>query len=473
MDDAGTRWWGAVVATSLVIALLVTPTSAQELHGNDPFGDIRGSAVPLGSSLQMAPRTISYQWPGEGCTTRTDLHVEWWVRDVTATSVHIESIHIRHRPHDPDGVLLGYRILAGDEDHQNDDLVLQGSVDHSIVVDKTIEWWPNDPPTITFRPVISSSWQPADAVGPCGGDTALLFELIPEPAIRLGGEERIGTSIATSRHLWADGAARAVTLAASEKFPDALSGSPSAVVSGGPVLLTRSDELVSSVLAEMHRVLPPGGTVRLLGGDAALSARVEAQARQEDFEVVRLAGPNRYGTAAQVALATFTAPQTIYLADGDDFPYAMIAGAAAATRSAPVVLTSQSRMPAETAAYLDRYPDAEVIAVGSAAVDAAPAATAVSGSDQYETSVALASTFDRRLVGVASGEQFPDGLTGAVHIGALGGPLLLSTSERLPPSVRAYADGAAPFEEIVLYGGTAALAPDVTLDAAGLGFLAD
>lgn len=67
-------------------------------------------------------------------------------------------------------------------------------------------------------------------------------------------------------------------------------------------------------------------------------------------------------------------------------------------------------LPAASRRYLQAH-TGEVVAVGGPAAAAVPAATAVVGRDRYETALALARRFfpaTPALVGVASGEAFPD-----------------------------------------------------------------
>lgn len=88
------------------------------------------------------------------------------------------------------------------------------------------------------------------------------------------GTDAIGTSIAISQAEFAPGAAKAVVLARSDFFSDALAGGPLAAAVGGPLLITPgapiSADIDPRVLAEIQRVLPIGGTVYVLGGDLAI-----------------------------------------------------------------------------------------------------------------------------------------------------------------------------------------------------------
>src|SRR5438046_170457 len=82
---------------------------------------------------------------------------------------------------------------------------------------------------------------------------------------------------------------------------DALAGGPLAAVNGGPVLLTPPDAVPPDELAEARRVLRPGGTVFLLGGERALSPAIEAAFTTAGLTVRRVAGADRYETAVEVA----------------------------------------------------------------------------------------------------------------------------------------------------------------------------
>lgn len=366
------------------------------------------------------------------------------------------------------GIFHGYRMYSGGDNFQYESLQEDAPVDNAVIeVGQTVPWGPGVPPSISFEPQVSGERMPELSPYPCGNELEFNFNLALEEPTRLAGLERIGTAVAASRHAWPDGSASSVTLAASHNFPDALAGSPSAVAADGPLLLTPSDALSLQTSTEITRVLGGTGLVRILGGERAVEAMVADELRAKGHTVQRISGSNRYETAVRIAETTVTAPTRIYIADGNDFPDAMIAGAAAATGDTVSVLTSGTTLPDSTASYLNRYPEAQLVAVGSAAGDAVPWARRVAGQDQYETSVVLAREIGATAVGIASGQNFPDGLSGGAHIGKIDGPLVLSRQDRLPVSVRDYVNSDA-VDAVFIYGGTVALSSDISLDATGL-----
>jgi hypothetical protein len=61
---------------------------------------------------------------------------------------------------------------------------------------------------------------------------------------------------------------------------------------------------------------------------------------------------------------------------------------------------------------------------------------------------------------MATGEQFPDALSGGTHVGTRGGPVVLSRSTSVPDSTMSYLQGDQP-HDAYLYGGDVALNNDV------------
>lgn len=291
---------------------------------------------------------------------------------------------------------------------------------------------------------------------------------------RVFGLDRVATAVAVSQASLGDQEAEVVVLARADGFADGLAGGPLAAAGDGPLLLTGRDGLDPGVEAELLRVLPEGGEVVLLGGAAALRAVVEERVAELGYRPVRVAGSDRYATAVAVA-GRLDDPQSVLLASGTDFPDALSAGAAAAAIGGAVLLTVDDQLPAPTRAYLNAHPGLERIAVGGPAAAADPGAEPLVGPDRYSTAVAVARRFHDQptSVGIASGLAFPDALAAASDSAERGGPLLLSSPDRLPAVVAEYlveiaptlADAAQP---ALIYGGEKALSLQVeaAVDAA-------
>jgi putative cell wall-binding protein len=255
-----------------------------------------------------------------------------------------------------------------------------------------------------------------------------------------------------------------VVLARSDDFPDALAGSPLAAVRNAPLLITDPQALDPRVSAEISRVLAPDKTVYILGGGAAISPGVEAAVAALGYQVVRYAGSDRYGTAATIAASGLGSPSTVLEANGEDFPDAVAAGAAAGALHGAVLLTAGSALPAATSAYLSATNPSVRIAVGGPAAAADPGATPVVGADRYATAALLAQQYfpGPTLAGVASGANWPDALAGGSRLGARAGPLLLSDPAGLSDEAATYISTHSPgLADVEIYGGSAALTPNL------------
>lgn len=259
---------------------------------------------------------------------------------------------------------------------------------------------------------------------------------------RLAGPDRIGTAIAISHDSYPQaGSAGAVVLSRSDGFADALAGTPLAAAKHAPLLLTPSNAALDpGAGAEVSRVLSPGGTVYVLGGPSAISSAVDTQL-QATFHVVRLAGSDRYATAVAIADQGLGNPGVQVLATGLDFPDALSGGAAAASGGGAVLLTDGSALPAATASYLAAHPGTRWALGGPAAgAGTGVGATAIVGTDRYDTATRVARAFFTAptTVGVASGLAFPDALGGGVHAAAHHAPLILVPPDQVPAGVGTY-----------------------------------
>lgn len=263
---------------------------------------------------------------------------------------------------------------------------------------------------------------------------------------RVSGANRILTAVAASKELFDSvgqpNEASAVVLASSEGFADGVSGGPLAAAVDGPLLLTGKSSLDPATATEIARILPKGGTIHVLGGVGAISATVASSLTTRGFNVDRLWGDDRYATAVAVA-ESLPAIDTVLLTSGVVFPDALSAGPAAAHAGGVVLLTQGAILPIATREYLADHTGAEVFAVGGAAAKAAPSTPKshqLVGIDRYETGTKVAGYFfdSPEMVTFASGENFPDALSGGAFSALLDSPILLVRTDIVPAAVVTY-----------------------------------
>ena len=263
---------------------------------------------------------------------------------------------------------------------------------------------------------------------------------------RFAGNDRFDTAVMASHQAWRTlnapvsdmrRPAQSVVLSRSDDFADALGGAALASHSDGPLLLTSSAALNAETQAEIQRILPAGGTVHVLGGTAAISPAVVAKLTALGYTVDRVAGQNRFETAVAIANRVDPNATDILVATGTKFADALSAGAAAAKfQHTVVVLTNGTSLPAATDAYLQSKANSGQLkylaAIGGAANTALSSQgwqgfDQLVGADRYQTSYLVAHKIFGGFssIGVATGLNWPDSLSGGAFMGLRGGPLLL------------------------------------------------
>jgi secreted trypsin-like serine protease len=266
---------------------------------------------------------------------------------------------------------------------------------------------------------------------------------------RTSGPDRYATA-ATLSQRFAPGVPVAY-LVTGEQFPDAVTAAAVAGSGGGPVLLTRRDELPDATSIELARLLPQRLVV--VGGQGAITDGVaQAAAAAAGTSATRLSGPDRYATAAALAADAYPGGAgTVFVTVGTAFPDAVASGpVAGGADGGPVLLTRTSELPAATRDRLAELAPHQVrILGGTSAVDAGvqaeiaallPGASIqrVAGADRFATSAALSATAFAPgvpVVYLATGLAFPDALASG-PVGVLNGaPVLLLDGGRIPDSI--------------------------------------
>ncbi len=278
------------------------------------------------------------------------------------------------------------------------------------------------------------------------------FDGDPATTERLDAATPADAAVRISQLRFGDEAAQVVVLSRDDTFADSLAG---AVLTGaGPLLLTPTSTLSPAARTELDRVLPSGGRVYLLGGEAALSATVESGLLGDGYDVVRLAGATRVETSVAVAeevRAHGGDLGTVMLARADgpaDNPTAAWAdsvtgGAWSASTQTPILLTPTAALHPDVADAVARFePQRTVLLGGTVALNEAVRASVpnpqrVAGAERAATAAAIA----RDLWGPVSRyivmngwmeDGWAYGLAAAGLAADTGAPLLLTQADTVP-----------------------------------------
>jgi len=192
----------------------------------------------------------------------------------------------------------------------------------------------------------------------------------------------------------------------------------------------------------------------------------------------RVAGADRYLTS--VAISKKLVPDdvgTVFVASGESYPDAVVAGAAGGAFGYPVLLTEQDSVPDAVLVELERLDPMFIVLLGGPAavtfgVEEAlreyGVVTRLGDENRYGTAVKLSRwAFEPglRTAYLASGSGFADALSGGVAGARVDGPVLLTDSNELSPETAAHLAEYEP-REIVVLGGSAAISEGVAAAAA-------
>jgi len=193
-------------------------------------------------------------------------------------------------------------------------------------------------------------------------------------------------------------------------------------------------------------------------------------------EISRLAGSDRYATAAAISRFQFAggAP-TVFIATGASFPDALAGAPAAAKAGGPVLLTARDGLPAETATEIARLRPSTIVVLGGSGVvsdhvvnqlsSLAGSVVRWSGANRFETAAAISAQSFAPGVPVAylaTGRTFPDALSGGAVAGRMAGPILLVDSNAVPAATAAELARLVP-ARIEVLGGTSVISEGVRL----------
>ena len=255
---------------------------------------------------------------------------------------------------------------------------------------------------------------------------------------RIAGPDRVMTAVAVSGLAFPSGATD-VVIARADDFPDALAGNYLAGQLGAPILLSGRADVPDAVVAEITRL--GASNAHVLGGSAAIGEDVVRELEAAGLVVLRVAGADRFETAAAIASTSPPASiglddagrRTMIIGSGTGYADLLAAGSLSYAAKFPVLVTTGSSLPASVPATLTDLGVTHVLLLGGPAavtpeveadlIDLGVAVTRLGGANRYETAVAIAryalaqgfTTNDH--IDVATGTMFPD----ALAIGPLAG----------------------------------------------------
>ncbi|MDY6768661.1 MAG: cell wall-binding repeat-containing protein, partial [Candidatus Nanohaloarchaea archaeon] len=162
-----------------------------------------------------------------------------------------------------------------------------------------------------------------------------------------------------------------VILASTQNYPDALVGGAAAAKIGSPILLTNPGQVPQQTRDALQRMAP--SDVIVVGGPAVVSSDVVSTLDQ-DYNVTRLWGTTRYGTAVEVAGHFWVegAEEAVLVQNGIEERNGTVIAAAkdlAQEGEKPLYLTPEGSVPAVVLSSLQNLGVSEVTVVGTEVSD--------------------------------------------------------------------------------------------------------
>lgn len=263
---------------------------------------------------------------------------------------------------------------------------------------------------------------------------------VPVEVERIYGQDRYQTAVEISNERWEN--AKTVVLARGDDYADALAGVPYAYKLDAPVLLTRTERLSSATDSQLNKLNTE--RVIILGGTSAVSKNVESTLEQKGIQVERIAGKDRFETAALIADKVSPGGiDTAVVTPGFDFQDALVTAPYAAQEGYPMLLSREDRVPQTTLDALAGV--SKTIAVGNPdvlndkALNKLPGAIRVSNPNHYTNAVEIANHFNAKPdhVYLATGKVFADSITGGVMAAFDNSPIIL-VGDSVPSEVEKF-----------------------------------
>lgn len=266
---------------------------------------------------------------------------------------------------------------------------------------------------------------------------------------RLWGDNRYKTAVAISKSGWQK--SDNVILVNGNNFPDALVGSSFAYLKDAPILITSSNKLDSNASSEIERLEVKN--VYILGNNQSVSTDIENDLKQK-YNVIRIGGTEVFDTAVKVGEEIRKIKQfdTVVIASQGNFPDALAIAPFSAMKTMPILFSDKQSLRNDTMMALQEWGTKNVVIVGGTGVisDAIDSklkslgitVTRLAGQDRYDTALEIIKHFKPaegyKNISIATGESYPDALTGAVLAAKNNTPLVLVGKNSVKVNVSMY-----------------------------------
>ncbi|OBR97142.1 N-acetylmuramoyl-L-alanine amidase LytC precursor [Clostridium ragsdalei P11] len=282
---------------------------------------------------------------------------------------------------------------------------------------------------------------------------------------RLYGSDRYETCSNIANY-FQQGQLDSVIVASGEQFADALSAGCLQKLGNYPIMLVgKNIKSSDKTLGYIENHLKKEGTIYILGGEASVNSEFERYFKEKGFnKIIRLGGKDRYETNVKIVSKVDLKEGTpVIVANGDNFPDALSIASIASYKGYPVFITPSENLPNEIEEKIREIKPSNIYVIGgissvssnieSKLKEVSQNVVRIEGKDRYETSINICKYFNKDLKNlvVASGENFPDALSGIALSAKFKAPIVI-TDESNVEELKSYIQDQ-KVNEIVILGG--------------------
>ncbi|MDW8803070.1 cell wall-binding repeat-containing protein [Clostridium sp. A1-XYC3] len=291
--------------------------------------------------------------------------------------------------------------------------------------------------------------------------------------IRIGGIDRYDTSANIANNFF-NSNFKNMIVASGEDFPDAITGSILSKKLDAPILLV-------SKTAEEYKNwgftsrLQAEGIIYILGGDGSINSLYEKLSK--GYKSIRLSGMDRFSTNSSIVNHADVAKGTpVIIVNGFEFADALSASSISAIKGYPLIMSNKDKLNDNATKILKNIEPSQVFIIGGQGsindnvvdnikniinVLEDSKIIRISGANRYETSLNICKYFNINgdTAIIASGEDFPDALSGSALAAKLNAPIIL-TNGRDISSQKNYLD-TTNYKNLILIGGKSSISEEV------------
>jgi putative cell wall-binding protein len=299
--------------------------------------------------------------------------------------------------------------------------------------------------------------------------------------IRISGNDRYETSLNIANNFF-NHDSKNVIIASGENFPDAITSGILSKKLGAPIFLVKKDQLPDRTFGNYIHDSQSEGNIYILGGTASVNNEYDKVPGYT--KTIRLNGSDRFSTnSAIVNHVNVEKGAPVIIVNGFQFADALSVSSISAVKGYPIIMSSGDKLNDSAAQMLKNIEPSQVFIIGGQGSISNNVAndikstvknlddskiTRISGADRYETSLNVCKYFNLNgdTAIIASGEDFPDALSGTALAAKLNAPIILTNGNDISAQKR-YLDTTS-CKKIILIGGQSSVSADIESKLTGM-----